>query len=410
MKIVLISIGDELLSGRTVNTNASWQGRELSNAGHQVVEVLTIGDDRSRIVQNLTEASLRADALFTTGGLGPTDDDKTTAAICELLGCEMVLNKEQQKLIVERFNSVGRQLNERSLKQAYVPEACEVILNRWGTAPGLRFRLNNTPIYVLPGVPFEMRELFNIILRDEIGSADGFHEQVWLIQGLPESVLAERLEPIEGSFSDNLSLAYLPSEGVIRLRLIRYNEREETLGAFDRAAGEIVQRAGEWIVSDRNESLASALARVLVERKATIATAESCTGGLIGGALTEIPGSSRYYPGGIISYANEVKSSALHVNSATIEQFGAVSEETAREMAAGIRLAIPADYGVAVTGIAGPDGGTAEKPVGTVWIAVASSTGIEARLHSFRGERDVIRNYAVNAALGMALKMVRASK
>ncbi|MGE3799682.1 MAG: CinA family nicotinamide mononucleotide deamidase-related protein [Candidatus Kapaibacterium sp.] len=410
MKVVLISIGDELLSGRTVNTNASWQGRELSNAGHHVAEVLTIGDDRSLIAQKITEASLHADALFTTGGLGPTDDDKTTAAICELLDCGIVLSKEQQELILERFQSVGREPNERSLKQAYVPEACEVILNRWGTAPGLRFRLNDTPVYVLPGVPFEMRELFNIILRDELGSADGFYEQVWLVHGLPESVLAERLEPVESSFSDNLSLAYLPSEGLIRLRLIRYNELKETLQAFDHAAEEIVQRAGEWIVSDRNESLASALGRALAERGETITTAESCTGGLIAGALTEIPGSSAYYPGGIVSYANEVKSSTLHVNPATIEQFGAVSEETAREMATGIRLAIPADYGVAVTGIAGPGGGTAEKPVGTVWIAVASSTGVEARLHSFRGERDVIRNYAVNAALGMALKMVRASK
>ncbi len=409
MKAVLISIGDELLSGRTVNTNASWQGRELSNAGHSVAQVLTIGDDRQTIVGAIAEACRNADLVITTGGLGPTDDDKTFDAVCDLLSCGVTLNEEQRHMILERFSRTGRVPNERSLNQALVPAACRVIPNRWGTAPGLHFRLNDVPVYILPGVPFEMRELFTAILRDEIGTAAGFHERVWLVYGVPESILAERLEPLERSFPDGISLAYLPAEGPIRLRLIRYNEREETRQAFERSAEELVSLAGEWIISDRNETPAQALGRALERAGRTLVTAESCTGGLIGGSITDVPGSGTYYLGSVVSYADQVKESLLGVKADTLRDHGAVSEETAREMADGVRKAIPADYSVAVTGLAGPDGGTPEKPVGTVWIAVASDQGVEAKLYRFNGERDVIRRYTVNAALAMVLRQIRKS-
>ncbi|MCE2503717.1 MAG: CinA family nicotinamide mononucleotide deamidase-related protein [Chlorobi bacterium] len=406
MNAILISIGDELLSGRTINTNAAWQGRALAGRGHTVSSAIIINDDRQTIADAITKASHHADVIFTTGGLGPTDDDLTRKAVCDLLDCDMGVDQEQRSLIQQRFKELGREPNERSLRQARVPLACEVILNHWGTAPGLSFELNNVPVYVLPGVPFEMRELFEHILENHLGSDDGFHEQVWLLHGLLESVLAERLERIEHSMTEGLSLAYLPSAGTIRLRLIRKNSQETTLQAFREASGRIEQAIEQWSVSSRDEGIAEALARELRSRALTLATAESCTGGLIGGALTDIPGSSHFYLGGVISYANSVKAGVLDVESSILDSDGAVSERTVIQMAKGVLQRIPADYGVAVTGIAGPGGGTADKPVGTVWIAVASAHQLKAKLHHFKGERDIIRQYTVNAGLAMVLRTI----
>ena len=404
MKVILISIGDELLTGRTVNTNAAWQGQALASKGHTVDSVMTIRDDRKAICKALDEASRQADVVFTTGGLGPTDDDITREAICDLLSCEMGLDERQQRLIQERFKELGRVPNQRSLMQARVPVVCEVILNHWGTAPGLSFELNKAPIYILPGVPFEMRELFRVILDEYLESADGFYEQVWLLHGIPESVLAERLQEIEENMGEGLSLAYLPSEGSVRLRLIRKNSQKMTLQAFNKTSEDIGELVEEWRVSNYYESIAQALTREFRSRQRTLITAESCTGGLIGGALTDVPGSSEFYAGGIISYANSVKTNLLDVEPSVLENDGAVSERTAIQMAEGALQRIPADYAVAVTGIAGPGGGTLDKPVGTVWIAVASRHQVKVKLYRFKGERDVIRRYTVNTALAMVLQ------
>ena len=410
MNVTLISIGDELLTGRTVNTNAAWLGQQLASAGHPVETVLTIRDNQELISKTIAEAASVSDFVVVTGGLGPTDDDVTREAVADLLQCEIVVNEEQLELIHSRFASSGRVPNERSLLQARVPVACNVILNHWGTAPGLSFLLGTTTVLVLPGVPAEMTELFKVVLREYIQPAEGFGERVWLLYGVPESVLAQTLEPLDDVLDDVIGLAYLPSQGTIRLRLVRKNADSETLERFDVLSEQIEDLAGKWIVSRHNETLWQTLGRELLEQKCTIATAESCTGGMIGAALTSIGGSSGYVLGGIISYANEVKETVLGVRRETLETHGAVSEQVALEMAKGVRNRIGSDYAIAVTGIAGPGGGSPEKPVGTVWIGVASEMSASAKLFHLKGEREVIRRYAVNAALAMVLLQLRKEK
>lgn len=407
MNVTLISIGDELLTGRTVNTNASWLGEQFASAGHPVSTVLTLGDDRALIAGAVSDAAAVSDFVVVTGGLGPTDDDVTREAVCDLLSCDMTINPEQQELIKNRFASLGRTPNERSLNQARVPSMCSVVLNHWGTAPGLYFTLDNCTVAVLPGVPHEMRELFTIIRREQIRPAEGFTEQVWLFYGVPESVLAHTLEPVEAELGDTLGLAYLPAEGTIRLRLIRKDGAPGTLERFAEAERRIRELAGKWIISDRNEALWHTVGREFGEKGHTLAVAESCTGGMIGAALTSVPGSSAYFLGGVIAYANEIKEDVLGVNRETLEAYGAVSEQVALEMAEGARARMAADYSVAVTGIAGPGGGTPEKPVGTVWVAIASKSGTSARVFQLKGERDVIRRYTVNAGLASVLQRMR---
>ncbi len=407
MNVTLLSIGDELLTGRTVNTNAAWLGQQLASVGHPVGTVLTLGDDRALINKAIADAAAVSDLVVVTGGLGPTDDDITREAVCDLLSCEMQISEEQHNLIEKRFAAIGRTPNERTWRQARVPSKCTVIPNHWGTAPGLHFSFGKATVVVLPGVPAEMRELFTIALRDLVRPAEGFCERVWLLYGVPESVLAERLEPLDEFFSDELGLAYLPAEGTIRLRLVRTSTTPETLERFAAASQRIEELAGKWIVSCRNEALWEAVGRELLERGATVATAESCTAGMISAHLTNLPGSSGYYPGGIIGYANEVKVNLLGVQGQTIDAHGAVSEAVVLEMARGVRRVVGADYGLAVTGIAGPGGATPTKPVGTVWVAVASENNAVARLLQLKGERDVIRRYTVNAALSMLLNCVR---
>lgn len=410
MHITLISIGDELLSGRTVNTNASWLGERFAAAGYRVHSVLTIGDDLQEITKTIEQVSAVADLVFLTGGLGPTDDDITREAICELLGCDMKIDEGQLELIRRRFAELGRTLNERSERQARVPAGCDVILNHWGTAPGLTFQYGKATLFVLPGVPAEMRELFSGILAERIPVADGFSEKVWLLHGIPESLLAARLEPLNELLDEKLGLAYLPSDGTIRLRLVRYAGDSGTRERFKQGVAQVEAIAGEWILSDRNETPAQTLGRTLAELGLTVATAESCTGGMIGAAITDVPGSSLYYPGGVIAYGNREKEELLGVPRELIEEHGAVSDAVALAMAAGARERMGADYALAVTGIAGPTGGTPQKPVGTVWVAVASAEEVRGQLFRIKGERDVIRRYTVNAALAALLLLVRSEQ
>lgn len=410
MLIRLISIGDELLSGRTVNTNASWLGEQFASMGYRVDAVETISDDRGVIRRAVENASAVADLVVVTGGLGPTEDDVTREAICDLLDCDMKIDDGQLELIRRRFAELGRAVTERNERQARVPSACEAIPNSRGTAPGLSFRYGRGTVYVLPGVPTEMRGLFSLLRSERIPPAEGFTERVWVLYGIPESHLADRLEPVTAMLDEKLGLAYLPAEGPIRLRLVRYAGDAEAQERYERAASMIESLAAEWIVSDRNEPLAATLGRELTELGLTVATAESCTGGLIGAAITDIPGSSLYYPGGIVSYGNRQKEELLGVPGELMEEHGAVSDAVALAMAAGARERLGVDYAVAVTGIAGPDGGTPEKPVGTVWIAVASGEGVRGHLFRFRGERDTIRRYTVNAALAAVIRQVRGER
>lgn len=410
LDFAIISIGDELLAGRTVNTNAAWLGRRISEEGHRVVIAWTIADDAEEIKARIEEATALADHVIVTGGLGPTDDDLTREVVAGMLGCGLVENPEQRALIVDLFERIGRGLNERTLDQAMVPEKSEVVLNPEGTAPGMIVRINDRPVYLLPGVPYELKGLFETILSQRIGSSDGILEKNWLTGGIPESELAILLEPVDAFCVRNvgLKLAYLPSSGVIRLRLLAIGQDDSLALLHEEAAAMIESYVGAWIIGREVDRIEALVAQRMIRRNASVATAESCTGGMIGERLTSVPGASDWYLGGVVSYANSLKRSLLDVPEETLHEHGAVSQETAEAMARGAIVRCGSDFGVSTTGVAGPGGGTPEKPVGTVWIGVAWRDGdairAEAKLHRFRGERDSIRLRSVNAALLMLVE------
>ena len=412
LDFALLSIGDELLAGRTVNTNAAWLGRRISEVGHRVVSAFTIADDAEEIRRRIEEMTRLADHVVVTGGLGPTDDDLTREVIAGMLGCGLRRDEAQRALIVDRFERLGRELNRRTLDQAMVPELAEVVPNHEGTAPGMIVRINDRPVYVLPGVPYEMMALFETIISEKITPSEDILEKNWLTGGIPESELSILLEPVDAFCErhDGLKLAYLPSSGVIRLRLLAFGRADEVGRLHEEAAEMIEEIAGESIVGrevDRIEELVGSLLR---QRSEMLVTAESCTGGMIGERLTALPGASTWYLGGTIPYANEMKEELLGVRSETLREHGAVSRAVAEEMAAGALARTEADYSIAVTGIAGPGGGTPEKPVGTVWIATAwreeGEILSEAQLRRFRGGRDSIRLRSVNSALLMLVERV----
>lgn len=404
-RFAILSIGDELLAGRTLNTNASWLGERIVEAGGRVVTCVTVSDEQEAIRSRLLELVDIADHVVVTGGLGPTDDDLTRDVLCDLLGVDLVHAPEQMKLIEERFRALGRETNRRTLDQALVPEGVEVLLNREGTAPGMLAEIHDTPVYFLPGVPYEMKALFEEVLARRIRLDGEVIERNWLTAGPPESELAILLEPVERSFDEGIRLAYLPSSGVIRLRLTAEGEPTEIRQGFDEAVAAIEGVISDWVLSNRAERLEELVGRQLGSLGATLAVAESCTGGRLGGQITTVPGSGSWFLGGVISYNNRIKHDLLDVSRQTLADHGAVSEETAGEMALGALDAMDADYALSITGIAGPDGGTPEKPVGTVCIGVAArdhdgdDPDVSVTSHYFRGNRESVRTRSIIAAL-----------
>lgn len=403
MLATIISIGDEILIGQVVNTNAAWLGDQLTRLGLRIDRVLAIGDRRELIRSEIEKATAASAVVIVGGGLGPTHDDVTREAICDILGCDMDLDAAQLERIEARFAASGITMNERSRLQAMAPTACRVIPNDYGSAPGLAFTLYDATVYVLPGVPSEMRGIFSDRIVPELGKLAGDVEQkTFIVSGVTESGLADHLIESIPLLDTDVTLAYLPSAGVIRLRAMRLGQGEDARGRYSQLLELIREKAGTWIAGEQDETLAAALGRTLKERGLTLATAESCTGGLIGELLTETPGSSAYYLGGAVSYANSAKTELLGVDPGLLAEHGAVSREVAEAMARGARERLGADIGIAVTGIAGPDGGTPEKPVGTVWIAVASERGARAARYQLGRERSYIRQRAANTALEMA--------
>jgi nicotinamide-nucleotide amidase len=398
----IITIGDELLIGQVVNTNASWLGEALTTLGYEVRRVVVVGDRLDDITQSVIDAARENSVVVLSGGLGPTHDDLTRQAICELLGCDLTMDAVQLERIEQRFRERGVELNERSRRQALVPSKCDRLLNDYGSAPGLHFNQGEADVYVLPGVPSEMRGIFTDhiapVLATQVGDVD---RETFLLFGVTESALADALHESESLLGEGVSLAYLPGYGGIRLRAMRRSAEADVVDRYNRLLQCITTVAAKWLVSDRDEPLTRTLGRALHDAGLTLATAESCTGGLIGELVTSEPGSSAWYLGGVVSYSNSVKINILGVDAALIDRHGAVSREVAEAMAVGARERLGADLAVSVTGIAGPGGGTPEKPVGTVWIAVASKHGVSSRHQSFGGERRVTRERAAYAALDM---------
>ncbi len=404
MTASIISIGDELLIGQVVNTNASWLGEVLTGAGILVRAVVAIGDDRVGIRNEISRCTEFSDIVIVSGGLGPTHDDLTRDAICDLLECGMEMDTDQLRRIEQRFADRGIELNERSRNQALAPTACRKLPNEYGGAPGLAFTLDTTSVYALPGVPSELKGIFTDHILPELDSQRRITTHTFLMHGVTESKLADTLANLNELLDESLTLAFLPSMAGIRLRMMLLEDSDERRGRYDVLLEGIRTRGVEWLVSEQDESLTEIVGKMFADRKLTFATAESCTGGLIGATITAIPGCSRYFLGGIVSYANQVKEEQLGVPHEELERYGAVSEEVACSMARGARERFNADLTVAVTGIAGPGGGTEEKPVGTVWIGIASKRGVYARHYLLGKERDTVRQRTVALGLDMLRK------
>ena len=408
--VKIINIGDELLLGQVVNTNASTMSRMLTEAGFEVACVEVVGDRRDDIARALDDHE-GYDVVLITGGLGPTKDDITKKLLCDYFHSELVESEVALENVRRIFAVRGFELTPANRAQALVPKCCEVLNNDLGTAPCMWFEHEGRVFVSLPGVPFEMEWLMANRVIPKL--QETFHSDIIinkniLTQGIGESFLSDLIEPWELALPECIRRAYLPVAGMTKLRLTARGPQETSLReAIDHAVRGLYRIAGQYIVGEDCETLAELVHKTLTERGLTLATAESCTGGTIASSLTAQAGASAYFKGGVVAYSNEVKECALGVQHSTLEAHGAVSEETAREMAEGVRTRLGADLAIATTGIAGPDGGTKEKPVGTVWIAVADVTHTEAQLLSFPGRRRQQNiDRTVNQAFSMLIHMI----
>jgi nicotinamide-nucleotide amidase len=415
VQIELLTIGDELLLGFTVDTNAAYIARALAALGVEIVHRTTVGDDADRIAAAVAEGIERTGAVITTGGLGPTADDRTRPAIARLFGRELVRDERVVAQIEERFRRMGTgTMPPSNVVQAMVPAGARVLENHYGTAPGLWIEDSQGRwVAMLPGVPREMRgmTLDTIIplLRERIGVATSVVvSRTIRSTGIGESALAERLgEHARGL--EGMPLAFLPGWAGVDLRLTaRALAPAAAALALEAAVRTLRDVAGPVVYGEEVDDLAALVLRLCRDRALSIATGESCTGGLLGARLTEIPGSSDVYHGGIIAYANDVKVKQLGVSERTLNEHGAVSEEVVREMAEGARKALGTSIGIGITGIAGPGGGSAEKPVGTVWIAVAGVGETRSLGRVYVGDREEIRLRATQASLDLVRRAVGA--
>lgn len=404
----IITIGDEILIGQIVDTNSAFIAQKLNAIGIQVKQISSVSDDSQHILKALAEAHQRADIILITGGLGPTKDDITKKTLAEYFGVGLIENKDalqNVERIFRRLRGVSEPLLEVNRQQALVPENCEVILNANGTAPGMWFNHESTVYVSMPGVPHEMMYMMedSVIPKLKAGYSLPFiiHKTI-LTVGEGESYLAEKIADIESGLPSYIKLAYLPKLGQVRLRLSGYGEDEVSLKSeVELFAGRIIERVGRSVIAQEDITLEKAILNYMAEKELTLSTAESCTGGYIAHLITQHAGSSKVFFGGAVSYSYELKESVLGVKNETLWQYGAVSQETVTEMVEGALLNFKSDYAVAVTGIAGPDGGTSEKPVGTVWIGVANAQKTITKKFQFGSKRMQNIERTAIAALNM---------
>lgn len=423
----IITIGDEILIGQVIDSNSAWLAARLNEAGITVGQITSVGDDPAILKNALDEASRRADIIIMTGGLGPTKDDRTKQTLCGYFGAKLVLHAAVLENVKMVFSRSGRPLLDSNMRQAEVPDNCMVLLNRQGTAPGMWFEKEGRVYVSLPGVPFEMmglagEQVIPMLKEYFRNRLEAVLHKTLVTTGIGESFLAELVAPAEDSLPPYIHLAYLPRPGMVRLRLSAYgkefaasgNESPAVVGytlqlekELDAHASRIMELAGEHVIAAEDIPVPEIILSRLKERGSTLATAESCTGGYIAHLLTSIPGASEVFSGSVVAYSNKIKSSLLGVNDITLEHFGAVSRETVSEMAAGAIERLGVDYAIACSGIMGPGGGSADKPVGTVWIAVADKGQVRAEKFSFSGRRPQLIERTAIAALGMLFHFVK---
>ncbi|HEX5002055.1 MAG TPA: competence/damage-inducible protein A [Bacteroidia bacterium] len=406
MNCEIITIGDELLIGQVIDTNSSWMAARLNEIGVRVVQKTTVSDDPAHITEAIRRAETRAAVILMTGGLGPTKDDLTKDTLCRYFNTELVMNSKVEADLVSYFSARGRELTETNRKQAELPAACKPLYNKLGTAPGMLFEKDNRVYISLPGVPYEMKDIMTEqvipLLKIKAGDIAIFHYTMMTI-GVGESFLADLISDVESGLPPYIKLAYLPSPGMVRLRLSCYGSNEEKKLQVLDEVNKIKVLISKYIYGYNDETIEMVVGNLLREKGNTVSFAESCTGGYLSHLVTSIPGSSDYYIGSSISYANEVKSKFLGVDPEVIHEKGAVSEEVALAMAKGVRSKLGSTWAVSTTGVAGPGGGTPEKPVGTIWIGLDGPSGSFAKKFNFAGDR--LRNIQLTGAF--ALNMLR---
>jgi len=410
----IITIGDEILIGQIVDTNSAWMAHQLNDISIRVKQISSISDDRQHILTALKEAACRADIILITGGLGPTKDDITKKTIAGYFDVKLVENAEALENVAAIFARFNRPLLEVNRLQAQVPENAEVILNKNGTAPGMWFNEKGKIYISMPGVPHEMMYMMEEDVLPRLKSTlklPAIVHKTILTVGEGESFLAERIADIEDSLPAYIKLAYLPKLGQVRLRLSGYGDDEVFLkNQVNEYAQKLIERIANVVVAEEDIPLEKAILNFMEQKGLTLSLAESCTGGYISHLFTQHPGSSKVFLGGAVTYSNSLKESILGVKSETLEQYGAVSKETAVEMVEGALRNFESDYAIAVTGIAGPDGGTPEKPVGTIWVAVAKLNKTLVKKLTFGNKRRQNIERSTISALNMLNNLLRESE
>jgi nicotinamide-nucleotide amidase len=391
-KAEIISIGDELLIGQVVNTNASWMAEQLSDSGLCLCRIITIGDEPDQLSQALAESISRAQFVLLTGGLGPTADDVTKPALCDFFGTQLVFHEPTLKHVEALFKKRGFPMTDRNRQQAWLPEACIPLTNSVGTAPGMWFEKDDSVMKSL--MELEVLPRFKAIFSEM-----HYLRKTIMTSGVGESFLADKIKDWEEQLPRFLKLAYLPQPGIVRLRLSgRHPDKTLLKQTLEEQTEKLLQLIPDLVFGYDDEPLEAAIGRLLLENQASLSTAESCTGGYIAHLLTSIPGSSAYFKGSIVAYDNQVKTKQLDVSLSDLEQYGAVSQQVVEQMARGAREKLQTTYSLATSGIAGPDGGAEEKPVGTVWIAIAGPDFVKSELFHFGEHRGrTIRRSALTA-------------
>jgi nicotinamide-nucleotide amidase len=393
IKAEILNIGDEILYGQITNTNAQWMSSELDKIGVRVVRHSVVSDTEKDILEGLEEARNRADVILITGGLGPTKDDITKKTLCKFFNTELVRHPEALKTVTEFFESRGREMLEVNRQQADLPANATYIPNLKGTAPGMWFEHQGKIFVSMPGVPHEMQFLMQSYVLEHLQKYFRtpfiFHKMIKTV-GIGESYLAKEIEEWEANLPENIRLAYLPSFGMVRLRLTGFGEELETIRKeVEQQVEKVLPLIDKYVYGFDEDDLAMAVGKLLVSKKKTIALAESCTGGFLAHCFTQHSGSSEYIKGSLVAYSNDIKINVLGVKSETIEQYGAVSEQTVLQMAENVRKLFKADIGIATSGIAGPLGATKDKPVGTIWVAYSDEKETVAKLYQLGNDRMV---------------------
>lgn len=392
-KVEIITIGDEILIGQIVDTNSAWMAVELNKAGFEIAQITSVHDDKNHILDSVDQAFLRADIVLMTGGIGPTKDDITKHTLCEYFDTELIFSQEEYLHIEQMFTARGRKLNELTKSQALVPAKAKILRNKLGTAPVTWFEKEGKILVSMPGVPYEMKAAMSDDVIPELiryfGTSQVLHRTM-LVAGFPESELAMKIADWENDLPQEMKLAYLPNFGIVKLRLsISGNDQNALESMLDAEIEKLTFVLGLAIIAYEDVSLEVLVGQKLKQKALTLSTAESCTGGLIASKIVSVPGSSEYFKGSVVAYDNQVKENVLGVSAQALNEQGAVSREVVEAMALGACRLLNTDIALATSGIAGPAGGTIDKPVGTVWISVRYGEESISRMFQFNLSRSL---------------------